>query len=78
MASLTVLPGTAKPTQADSSTQAEGDMIEYHFSLGMWIRNNFGLWGEDSKPRKVLGPAHPDDASGVLINKYWHSLQSTK
>lgn len=22
----------------------EDDMIVYHFSLGQWIRNNWGLW----------------------------------
>lgn len=41
----------------------EKDLIMYHFSLGMWIRNEFGLWqGNDEllkscrkKDRSILG-----------------------
>jgi len=28
---------------------AEGDLTLLHFGLGMWIRNEFGLWQEDSE-----------------------------
>jgi hypothetical protein len=51
------------------------DLITYHFSLGRWIRNSFNLWAEDSKLLEALGSVHPDDASGILIERYWRSLQ---
>src|SRR2546423_14362300 len=29
---------------SEMKQKSEDDMIEYHHSLGMWIRNNWGLW----------------------------------
>lgn len=51
------------------------NLIEYHFSLGRWIRNNFDLWAENSALLEALGSTHPDHASKVLIERYWRSLQ---
>ena len=51
------------------------DLITYHFGLGRWIRNSFDLWAEGSALLKALGSFHPDDASGILIEQYWRSLQ---
>lgn len=55
---------------------AREDLIAYHFSLGRWIRNSFDLWAEDSELLKALGSIDPDDASMVLMEKYWESLQT--
>lgn len=46
--------------------------LSVHHSLGMWIRNNFGLW-EDSELKKNLikeGFFHPDDMSNFIIEEY--------
>ena len=52
------------------------DMIQYHMGLGMWIRNNWGLWG-GSRLQKYFserGITHPDDMSGLLLNFYYDWL----
>lgn len=49
------------------------DMVEYHMGLGMWLRNNWGLWG-GSRLQKYFTDrkiTHPDDMSGVIL-EYYH------
>jgi len=52
---------------------SEGDMIKYHFSLGLNIRNGWGLWGDAplAKQMRDLGFEHPDTMSGVILNTFW-------
>lgn len=46
----------------------------FHHTLGMWIRNNWGLWqtedNELKKCLKSLGLNHPDDMSDLIIRYY--------
>src|SRR6476646_9910862 len=44
----------------------------YHFGLGLWIRNNWGLWKGSrlSKYFNSLGIYHPDDMSGIILSSY--------
>lgn len=53
------------------------DLINYHFSLGMYIRNQFGLWAGNYDLLKSCGSEdmHPDDASMVIIKALWAKLQ---
>lgn len=56
------------------------DMIQYHLGLGMWIRNNWGLWG-GSRLQKYFtdkGMTHPDDMSSVILFYYWDWLKGNK
>lgn len=59
------------------------DTIGYHFSLGMWIRNNWiypldkvdreafmKLFVEESENPYVFHFFHPDDVSCIIIEKY--------
>lgn len=48
-----------------------------HFGLGMWIRNNWGLWkGRDlSKYFNSIGIYHPDDISGIILTSYYRHLK---
>jgi len=57
-------------------TGSEDDMIQYHFGLGMWIRNNWGLWGGSrlAKWFNNIGINHPDDMSGIILDSYWRYL----
>ena len=32
----------------------EDDLSRYHFGLGMWIRNNWGLWIEESRLKQYF------------------------
>lgn len=45
--------------------QSEDEMIEYHLTLGMDIRNGWGLWSEGllAQYMQKLGFHHPDDMS---------------
>ena len=47
-----------------------------HMGLGMWIRNNWGLWkgGELSKYFNSIGIYHPDDMSGIILTSYYRHL----
>jgi hypothetical protein len=56
------------------------DMIEYHFSVGMRIRNDWGLWGS-SRLQKYFSNKrikHPDDMSGVILDFYHDWLNGKK
>ena len=48
-----------------------------HFGLGMWIRNNWGLWHGDSPLPpyfRAHGIHHPDDMSGLILACYVQHL----
>jgi hypothetical protein len=48
--------------------------IEYHFSLGMWMRNNWGLWGNEGalyKELSKMGYSHPDNMSAFILDSYF-------
>ena len=50
----------------------DGTENDLHMGLGMWIRNNWGLWkGFDlAKWFNKLGIGHPDNMSGIILNSY--------
>lgn len=52
------------------------DTIQYHFGLGMWLRNNWGLWAGERMAEYFagIGIYHPDDMSGILLDSYWRYL----
>lgn len=60
-------------TDPDQRTPRQrGMMMNLHFGLGMWIRNNWGLWGgsELSEWFRSQGIGHPDDMSGIIFDSY--------
>jgi integration host factor subunit alpha len=60
---------------------SEEDLTNFHFGLGMTIRNDFGLWGKDSKLlencKELSGDLdiHVDTASEIIIKALWERLQ---
>lgn len=51
------------------------DML--HFSLGRFLRNNWGLWSKEStlyKWFRDVGIWHADDMSGIIIESYRRKL----
>ena len=50
-----------------------------HFGLGLWIRNNLGLWkGNDELMQAIRErdqAIHPDDASMVIVEAVWERLR---
>ena len=48
-----------------------------HMGLGMFLRNNWGLWTRDSKLAKWFvskGIQHADDMSGIILTSYHRYL----
>ena len=68
---------------------AFNDLIQFHFSLGMWIRNKFSLWNHNKEmaisliekfPNCVIKlydfeHVEPDSASMIIIEEVWKRLQ---
>ncbi len=55
---------------------AYDDIIMAHFGVGMWMRNNWGLWGGGPLAQhfNAQGIQHPDDMSGIILTSYWLHL----
>ena len=58
--------------KAKDQLRGEKGVSMAHFGLGMWMRNNWGLWGggplaEDMRRR---GFTHADDMSSTIIGGY--------
>ncbi|HIC81732.1 MAG TPA: hypothetical protein EYP07_12340 [Kiloniellaceae bacterium] len=55
---------------------SEADVALYHFGLGRWMRNNWGLWGGSRLSRwfNDRGIHHPDDMSGIILTSFWRHL----
>jgi hypothetical protein len=53
------------------------DLFGYHFGLGLYIRNQFGLWqGNGALLWSACGDCQPDDASMVIVERTWTKLRS--
>ncbi len=63
----------SEKTKTEFAALAAGDVIRTHIGIGMWIRNNWGLWQggalHDFFTRQDV--EHPDDMSVLLLNAYW-------
>jgi len=53
----------------------EDELFDLHFTLGLAIRNAFGLHDLDSKLLADCGTKHPDDGGGVIVSKLWKKLE---
>lgn len=51
-----------------------------HFGFGMWMRNNWGLWGGSRLQTyfNEKGIYHPDDMSGIILTSYYRYLKGDK
>jgi hypothetical protein len=62
---------------------AESELIGLHFGMGLWIRNNFGLWGGNERLRESCRAAagtnhlHVDTMSTLIIHALWRRLQES-
>lgn len=84
IASSVFTPPRSWPTSVDAAVQVVVDHLDadskkaiaygevsplgMHFGLGMWIRNELGLWGGNFWLRSDCGEAHPDDCSAVILD----------
>ena len=69
--------------KVDLSKMDEGELINLHFTFGVFIRNQFGLWNENvdllNDCRKLSGITfmHSDDAAAFIIEELWNRLRKT-
>ena len=69
-------------SEKDKSELVKGDAIDYHFSLGMWIRNNW-IYGQSEEDVEGLGKAFrldmwfidTDGVSEKIIESYQRNLK---
>ncbi|MBZ0217508.1 MAG: hypothetical protein K8F25_13195, partial [Fimbriimonadaceae bacterium] len=55
----------------------ESDLARFHFSLGLYVRNHFGLWSEDSElMKKADWSEDADDISHQIIVCLWQKLRA--
>ncbi len=51
---------------------SKSKVIKYHFGIGGWMRNNWGLWKGSILQKYLLerGVGHPDSMSDTILNFY--------
>lgn len=72
-------------SEEDKKEMTKGDSFEYHFTLGMWIRNNW-IYKQDEEYVKLLTEMfgndslffEPDDLSDRIIKSYRRHLRGLK
>jgi hypothetical protein len=74
-----VLVALSDEDKARIEIMPKDELIGLHFGLGMWIRNNLGLWQGNSALMEAIrekSPGiHPDDISMVIIESLWERLR---
>jgi hypothetical protein len=60
------------------TAKSRDDLVDLHFGLGLWIRNNFGLWGGNTTLIRDTGARDADDAGGVIIEALWNRLREDR
>ena len=56
----------------------EADLAKFHLSLGMLVRNDYGLWRGNLRlviSTGHLSALHPDSASGYILHALWKELR---
>lgn len=65
-----------KDIEEIKSLSKRDEVIKYHHNLGMWLRNNWGLWGGSRLQQYLIkrGLKHPDDMSHTILEFYYDWL----
>ena len=58
-------------------TKSEDELAIYHFGIGLWMRNNWGLWAGSqlAKYFKGMGIFHANDMSGIILTSFHRHLK---
>lgn len=74
-----VIAALSDDERASIAALARDQLAGLHFGLGMWIRNNLGLWKGNDRLRMAVRtgvqPVHLDDASMVIVEAVWERLR---
>lgn len=60
------------------SLESRDETIKYHHGLGMWLRNNWGLWGGSRLQKYFLNKKvdQPDGMSSLILEYYYDWLNN--
>lgn len=55
------------------------DLVKFHLSWGMGIRNELCMWGNENLVRSACGgkPCHPDSASMKIMEAVWEKVRAS-
>ena len=61
---------------AEFRAAGEGEVATYNRTIGIWLRNSWGLWnGSPLRDHlRGLGLQHPDDMSELILVTFWRHL----
>jgi hypothetical protein len=67
---------TSEDREQIKNLKDRNETINFHHSLGMWIRNNWGLWGGSRLQKYLLEKNlnHPDEMSSLILEFYFDWL----
>ena len=65
-----------KDIETIKSLKDRNETIQYHLNFGMWLRNNWGLWGGSRLQQYFIrkGIHHPDEMSSTILQYYYDWL----
>ena len=71
---------TSENKELIRSLEEKDFLSRTHFAVGMWLRNNWGLWAGSRLATYFdeQGIHHPDDMSGVILRCYYHYVRGEK
>lgn len=64
--------------QAKIAAMSEADLSMFHFGLGQWIRNHFGLWSGNDRLLHDASQPDPDNAGDVIVRMFWMQLRNNQ
>ena len=71
-----IIANMSEADKANIVNTDKDDLIGFHHGWGTYIRNHYNLW-TNQELLNAIGKEHPDDASGVIIETVWETLQTT-
>jgi hypothetical protein len=57
--------------QANIAEIPEDELIRLHLGMGMWVRNNLGLWKGNEALMADTGALDVDEAASVISRAFW-------
>ena len=69
-----VLSELPEDTALDVARMPKEGLIQLHMGLGMWIRNNVPVWGNEKLLKNVR--RHPDDVGMMILEEFWKLSRS--
>ena len=69
---------STKDREQIKNLKGRSETIQFHHNLGLWIRNNWGLWGGSRLQKYLLDKNlnHPDDMSSLILEYYYDWLNN--